>query len=159
MQPVDPVEDRFAVAKGRQHRADREEVGGVAEVGFEPFERRLAHADGGVELRYDRSRLHEDVGDGEVGLEAVGVQAAHFSLSEDGAGGEEVRGGAPVALDREVGGFVMLSALDAEGNLGAAAPVLVLDHALVALHFGLELDPEFAEDILRDEHVRDALRL
>ena len=159
VQTVDSVKGRLSVAERRQHRADGEEVGCVAEVGFERFERRFAHADALVDLRYDRARLHEDVGDCEVGLEAVGIEAAHFSLSEDGTGGEKVRGSAPVALDREVGGLIMLSALDTEGNLGAAAPVLVLDHALVALHFGLEFDPEFAEDVLSDEHVRDALGL
>ena len=156
---VHSVKDGLPVAERCQHRADWEEVGGVGEVGFETFERCLAHADGFVELRNDGAGLHQNVGDGQVGLEAVGVQACDFGLAEDGAGYQEVRRSAPVALEGEVGGFVALSALDAEAHLGAAAPVLVFDHPFIALHFGLHFDPEFAEDVLGDEHVGDALRL
>ena len=156
---VHSVEDGLPVAERCQHRADGEEVGGVGEVGFETFERRLAHADGFIEFRDDGAGLHQNVGYGQVGLEAVGVQACDFGLAEDGASYQEVRRCAPVALEGEVGGFVALPSLDAEAHLGTAAPVLVFDHPFVALHFGLHFDPEFTEDVLGDEHVWYALRL
>ena len=156
-QPSNPGNHAFAGAERGQHGNNREDIRRIVQIHRNSLQGRAGHAHGSVHLRNHGPGLDQDIRNRKVCLQGGGIQPGDFGLAKERAGHQEGRRAAPVAFDVEVGRVVLLPAADLEGHASASAPILLLQHLLIPLHLGGNLDAKVLEHVAGDEHVGDAL--